>query len=123
MPAKNTKGKAKGKAKNKSKDSSDQLKSIEQKPVQISAGNPVKPYSINYSNSVIIQNRCQELLKNFMKYGRHSNDDAILTTEIAEVVRRELFEYRAVLDRCAHHDIIPLLNRKIDVFGDFWVKN
>ena len=27
--------------------------------------------------------------------------------------------YRADLDRCAHHDFVPLSNRKIDVFGDF----
>ena len=61
--------------------------------MQISAGNPVKPYSANYSNSVLIQNRCQQLLTDFIKSGNYSSDEAILTTEIAEVIRRELYEY------------------------------
>ena len=31
--------------------------------------------------------------------------------------------YRAVLDRCAHRDVVHVSNLKIDVFDDFWVKN
>ena len=37
--------------------------------------------------------------------------------------KRENYNYRLVLDKCAMYDFVPLWDRKIDVFDDFRVKN